>query len=272
MSQNPAPGSLPTTHPGPWAPPRKSGGESSTVSQSQRDSKPKPPGRPEKETEERKGDAARSEEARRPRREVGNPKGRVDRQRTGIGRPRGEEEKLMREIRHKGDWIAKLEHNIRRIRSSHQEDVQRRTQHLQATEERLKRTEELLAARSAELSGAHAFLSTTDRLSEAEVLSIVHGLNEHIYQVAVSLTDGWEKLESSQATGPINVDPTSRSRIPILIHRARNQDTKGLTFLLQSRLCSQVVDMTSSWGHYQELGPVYQQLSASGGHYTIDPR
>ena len=44
----------------------------------------------------------------------------------------------------------------------------------------------LLATRSAEPSGAQAPLSTTDRLSEVEVLSIVHDLNENIFQVTVN--------------------------------------------------------------------------------------
>ena len=78
-----------------------------------------------------------------------------------------------------------------------------------AMQERLRQTEELLEARAAELSGAQTFLSTADRLSEMEVLSIVRDLNENIYQVTVSLTEGWEKLESSQATGRIELDPTS---------------------------------------------------------------
>ena len=150
------------------------------------------------------------------------------------------------------------------------EDVQRRTQRIRAKEELLKQTEKLLATRSAELSGVHAFLSTTDRLSEVEVLGIVHDLNENIYQVAVNLTDEWEKLESSQAAGRMDVDPVSRYRDPAL-----SRNPVGLTFLLQSCLCCQVTKMTSSWGHHQELAileSIYQRLSASGEHNIVNLR
>lgn len=155
------------------------------------------------------------------------------------------------------------------------EDVRRRTQRIREKEELLKQTEKLLATRSAELSGVHAFLSATDRLSEVEVLRFVHDLNENIYQVAVNLTDEWEKLESSQATGRMDVDSVSRSRGPALDQRAISRNPVGLTFLLQSCLCSQVAKMTSSWGHHQELAileSIYQHLSASGEYDIVNLR
>jgi len=166
-----------------------------------------------------------------------------------------------------------LEREIGQMCGLYQEDVQRRDQHTQTMEERLKRTEELLATRSAELSGAHAFLSTMDRLSEAEVLNIVRDLNENIYQVAVNLTEEWEKLESSQVVVVISmdVDPTSRPSVPALVQLVHSRDPAGLTFLFQSCLCSLVVNITSGWGYYRELvilKPVYQRLSASGANET----
>jgi len=121
------------------------------------------------------------------------------------------------------------------------------TKHIQATEDLLKQTKELLAVKSAELSVAQTFLSTTDDLSEEEVLQIVSDLNENIYQVASGLAEEWEKSKSSQATSRMD----------------------GLASLLQSCLCSYVVSMTSSWGHYKELAAldsIYQLLSASGEH------
>lgn len=133
--------------------------------------------------------------------------------------------------------------------------------------EQLERTEELLAARTNELSGTHAFLSTADRLSEVEVLAIVRDLNENIYQVAVQLTEEWEKFDPPPATGREGVAPTSRPRVPALLQLVRNRDPASLTFLLQSWLCSQVVGMTSSWSHDGELAlleSIYQRLSASG--------
>ena len=226
-----------------------------------------PPGSSER-TGERRPDAARSE-ARRLQREIEGLNGQLEKQRADLARLRREEEKLTKDCERKGNRIATLEHEIGQMRHSYQEDAQRRTQQIRAVEERLKLTEELLATRSAELSGAHAFLSTTDRLSEVEVLSIVRDLNENIYQVAVHLTEEWEKLESSQATNQMDVDPTSQPRVPILVQLVRNRDPTGLTFLLQSYLCSQAVEMTSSWGRQQELAileSIYQRLSASGEH------
>jgi len=142
-------------------------------------------------------------------------------------------------------------------------------------QERLKRTEELLEARTAELSGAQTFLSTADRLSEMEVLSIVRDLNENLFQVAVTLTEEWEKLESSQANDSIEVDLTSKSRDPALVQLARKRDPTGLTYLLQSFLCSQAVEMASSWVRGKEpggLGSVYRHLSVAGEHRPINTK
>jgi len=155
------------------------------------------------------------------------------------------------------------------------EDVRRRIQRIRAKEELLKQTEKLLATRSAELSGVHAFLSATDRLSEVEVLGIVHDLNENIYQVAVNLTDEWEKFESSQATDRMGIDTVSRPRKPAIVQRALSRNPVDLTFLLQSCLCSQVAKMTSSWGHHKELAileSIYQRLSVSGEHNILNLR
>ena len=188
---------------------------------------------------------------------------------------RGGEERLIGKQKCEGDRIVELEHEIERVRGLHREEVQKKTQHIQAVEEQLKQTKELLAMKSAELSGAHAFLSMADRLSEVEVLGIIRDLNENIYQVAVNLTDEWEKLEPSRATSRMDVDPTSRPHVPALVQRVLSQDPVGLTFLLQSCLCSQVVKITSSWGHHRRLAileSVYKRLFASGEHHIIDVR
>jgi len=59
-----------------------------------------------------------------------------------------------------------------------------------------------MAMRAAELAGAQAFLSTTGRLSDAEVLGIVRDVSENIYQTAVKLAEEWEILESSRSWLP----------------------------------------------------------------------
>ena len=142
------------------------------------------------------------------------------------------------------------------------------TQHTRAMEQQLKKKkEELLATRSAESSRTQKFLPTTDWLSEMEVLNIARDINENIYQAVINLTEEWEKLGSSRATSRMHADPTSGPRIPALVWLVRNRDPTGLTFLLQSCLCSQVANITSSWGRHRELAilvSIYQRLSTSG--------
>jgi len=187
----------------------------------------------------------------------------------------GEEGKWRREVdkwrgkcRRRESSITRLEHEIAGIQRSRQEAVEAQVRQTRAAQEQLKQTKELLDARTAELSGAQTFLSTADRLSEMEVLSIVRDLNEKIYQVAVSLTEGWEKLEPPQATGQMEVDPAPQPHVLVLIQLARKRDLTGLTYLIQSFLCYQVMTMTSSWTYNRDLGVlkhVYQKLSASEG-------
>ena len=168
-----------------------------------------------------------------------------------------------------------LKRKITEMYVSYREAEETQTRKTRAMQTQLKQTEELLEARSAELSAAQVFLSTADRLSEMEVLSIVRDLNENIYQVAVGLTEEWEKLDPSQATTRMDVDPTSRPDVPALVRLARGRDATGLTFLLQTWLCFLAVDMTSSWGRHQEsatLGSIYKRLAVLGERHIFDPR
>ena len=235
---------------------------------------------------EERGDTERAEQRGR-----GGLKGLVAKQKADIQRL---EQKLIAECGYRDDRIAKLEQggarleqenvklekeNVKleqenaRLHGSLKEAVEAQARQARSMQERLKKTEELLQARAAEVSEAQTFLSNVDRLSEIDVLGIVRDLNENIYQVAIILARAWEKLDSSQVTGPIGVDLTSQHRDPILIQLARKRDLAGLTYLLQSFLCHQAVDMTSSWAHSRELGAleyVYQRLSASSEHHIIN--
>jgi len=246
-------------------------GRSSTVPQDQLAS---PPGLSDgtgKDAEEWRVDTA-GPEVRELQKEIERLKGRAERDGVEIARLREERETLTRNCEHQGDQIVELKYRIEWARGRHREDAQMHAQLIQTMEAKLKRTEELLATRSAELSGVQAFLSTTDRLSEAEVLNIVRDLNENIYQVATTLSEEWEKLEPPQATIRADADPAPRFRVPALVQLVRNRGPMGVTFLSQSRLCSQVASMTSSWDHDQELAilkSIYERLSASGEHRTI---
>ena len=254
--------------------PRESKVEPSPASQDRHASTSGPPKEAERK-EKRRGDVTRAEEVERLQKEFEELKGLAEKQNAEILRLRGAGERLMEKYKHREDRIVGLKHEIAKLHASHREVVEAQAQQTREVQEQLKKTEELLRARSAELSGAQTFLSTADRLSEMEVLSIVRDLNENIFQVAVGLTEGWEKLEPPQATGPIEVDLTSQPHDPVLIQLARKRDITGLTFLLQLHLCYMAVSMTSSWVHDPELGvlqTIYQRLSASGEHHIIDTK
>jgi hypothetical protein len=253
--------------------PRNTESESSTVSQDWDAPTPRPPERPEKEMEERRGDVIRIEEVKRLRKEVRDLKRLLYRQAADVETLESREKMLRWECKRRDDEIAWLEHESEKMRGSYQGVVAGHARRVREMEERLKETEDLLATRSAELSGAQTFLSTTDRLSEVEVLSIVRDLNENIFQVAVNITEEWEKLDPAETTGRMDADLNSGPRVPVLVRLARNCDPTGLTFLLQSRLCSRAVGMTSSWVHHKDLAilvSVYRRLSASGEHHSVD--
>ena len=246
--------------------------ESSTASRDQRASTP----RPSRELErERRDETVRDEEVRQLRIEVGDLRGLVERQGGKILRLRRERDEQTARCKRRDERIGYLKQEIAEMRGSHQEAMEAQIRQTRAVQEQLKQTQELLETRSAELSGAHAFLSTTDRLSEMEVLSIVRDLNENIYQAAVGLTEEWEKLDPPQVISRMDVDATSLSCASVLAQLTRSRDPVGLTFLLQTWLSVLAVDMTSSWGRHQEsavLGSVYKRLSASGEHHIFDPR
>lgn len=126
--------------------------------------------------------------------------------------------------------------------------------------------------RMEELSRSQPFLLTTDSLSEAEVLDIVHNLNENIFQVAANLAEEWEKLQSRFCLSEICFDFILHSYGHALAHRALHRDAAAITFLIQTCLCHLVGNITSSWRCHQQgeskesemLASVYERLSASG--------
>jgi len=197
----------------------------------------------------------------------------INAQKTEILRLKGWKERYTRKYRGVKERVAELEREIGKVSEAHQKTLEKRDQGAQAMADRLARTEELLATRSAELALAQSFLSTADGVSEAEVLDIVRDLNENVFQVAANLTEEWEKSGSSRANRYIidkrGIDYFSEIHGPVLVQRALNRDTEAVTFLIQSCLCSLASDIASSWSHDRKLAgleSVYQRLSGSGKH------
>ena len=223
----------------------------------------------EEREEAKERDITRSREAWQLQRENRDLKGLAEKQKAEISRLGEAEEMLKGKVGRREDRILQLDHDLEKMRNSLQEAEKVHARQTQGMQEQLKRTEELLAARSAELFGAQAFLSTADRLSEMEVLNIVYELNENIYQAAASLAEEWIKMEPPDK---MVLDLASRQRHPALVQLARNGDLTGLTFLIQSHLCYYATIMTSSWACKRDFvltKDLYQRLSASGEYPII---
>ena len=206
---------------------------------------------------------------------LGRQKTRIDAQTAEIVKLRSSKEKYAKRYRETKERIIELDHEIRDVSKEHEGALRRRDQRIREIADELARTKELLAARTTELSGAQSFLSTTDRLSEAEVLGIVRDLNENIFQVAANLTEEWEKLRASQhhrfRLNKEDVDEISECYGHALVCHVLEQDPAAVTFLVQSCLCGLVARIASSWRSdgYEELkalGSVYRSLCASGGY------
>ena len=181
-------------------------------------------------------------------------------------------EQYTRKYRAAKERIAELERTVGEASRAHKEDLAKQDRRIKAMADELAQTKELLAVRSTELAGAQSFLSTKDRISEAEVLDIVRDLNENIFQVAANLTEEWEKLRLSRHERhnitKEHVDAYSKFYGPTLVHYAKRRNTPAVTYLVQSCLCDSAVEIASSWNNRElrVLGSVYQRISSSGGY------
>jgi hypothetical protein len=209
---------------------------------------------------------------------VGRQKARIEVQTAEIVRLRSSRERYVKRCREARERILELDHEFREIYRDHEQALKERDRRMRAIEDELTQTKELLAARSTELSGAQSFLSTTDRLSEAEVLGIVRDLNENIFQVAANITEEWEKLGPTRSRGFFiskeDIESLSDFHGAALVHHVLDRDPAAVTFLIQSYLCRIAADIASSWrrGHYEQLRPldyVYKSLCKSGEHTSI---
>ena len=261
----------PARPPGLVTPRQKSEGVSSAPPD-QRPATPKQATVPNTKTEQNGEDVVGSWDLGRLRREIKDLRSRLDKEKGEKGELKRDKKRLEVEGKDKDERIKKLEQENKKLQGT----VESQTKLTQEAEEKLTKTEGLLATRSAELNGSHAFLSTKDRLSEAEVLGIVRDLNENIYQVSVKLTEEWEKVESSRTASKKNAGPAPPpTRVPALVRLVHNRDPASLTFLLQMRLCTQALNITSSWSRYRDfavIDSVYKRLSATGEHHIVDVR
>ena len=207
---------------------------------------------------------------------VGRQKAKIGSQATDILRLRGLRDKYLKWYRSTREQVEQLKRENGKLRESYEEALRKRDQRIRAVEDELALTKELLAARSTELSGAQSFLSTTDRVSETEVLGIVRDLNENIFQVAANLTEEWEKLGPSRSTRfkPTKEEINAFSEFygAPLTHQILERESTAVTFLVQSCLCRFATEISTSWRsqhetEYKVLGSIYERLSASG-EYT----
>jgi predicted nucleic acid-binding Zn-ribbon protein len=194
---------------------------------------------------------------------------------TELGKLRASREKHVKCYWVHKDRIEELKKKIEEDSKCFRETSRKQEQRIRAAEDELMQTKELLAARSTELSGAQPFLSMTDHQTGAEVLTLVRDLNENIFQVAANLTEAWEKHGTSsryRADVPqADLETLSQSYGPAIVQKVHRRCPAAVTFLVQSRLCDVVMQLTSSWQHNKELyvlRSVYQQKSTVGEYIS----
>lgn len=197
-------------------------------------------------------------------------KAKIDAQAAEIRRLKDSKEKYERGYRTARGHIAELEHELIKVSGDYEEALAKQDQQIRAMESRISRI--LPTARSTGFFGTQPPSSTTNRVSEAEVLGIVLDLNENVFQVAAGLTEEWERHTMSMRSNRLaiakeDIDTFSRSYSSALVSKVSNRDSVAVTFLVQSCLCELAAQITSSWQHDDELRllrSVYRLLSPSG--------
>ena len=165
--------------------------------------------------------------------------------------------------------IAELYNEIEKLSRNHRGVLEKQNKRIRAMEDRLNRREGLPATKPTE----RPFSSSSDRISETEVLGTVRDLNEHTFQVAAHLAEELEEFSSSRTDGftiaKEDIEALSRSYGATLVQQTLERNAAAVTFLVQSCLCELAAQITSSWRHNQELKmlrSVYRPLSPSGEH------
>lgn len=203
---------------------------------------------------------------------MGEQRAIIDAQAAEILRLRASKERYAEGYRATKERIVELEDWIEEFSRTHKETLEKQDQRIRAMEDQLRRTEEL-STKSTKYTEAKPFLSPSNRIAEAEVLGIVHDLNENVFQLAANLTDELEQFSSSRAGGftvtEEDINNLSQSYGFTLVQQALDGNPAAVTFLIQSSLCELATQITSSWRRNQELKilrSVCQLLSPSGKH------
>ena len=204
---------------------------------------------------------------------VERQKAELDAQSAQILELKASKERYVKGYRTAKGRIDLLRDKIEEISRARRETSETLDQRVRTLEGELKHTKALLAMKSTDLSALEPFFRLTDGVAEDEVLFIVRDLNEHIFQVAANLTDGWEKLRSQSSYRKTitdeEVEAFSQSYGPVLVQKVHRRSPTAVTYLIQSCFCDLVTQLTSSWRHDKELSvlaSVYKRLSATGKH------
>lgn len=197
----------------------------------------------------------------------------IDAQTAEISRLRVSKERYEEAYEAAKERIAGLEGQIEELTTTHKVALEQQNRRIEAVEDQLRRTKESPATKPTEHTRSKSLLSSPNRVSEAEVLGVVHDLNEHVFQVAAGLTEEWEEFSSSRTdrftVTKEDVDVLSWSYGPSLVNYLLDRNPAAVTFVVQSCLCELATQITSTWRHNQELKALrsaHKLLSPSGEH------
>jgi hypothetical protein len=203
---------------------------------------------------------------------VERQKATINAQAAEILRLKGSEERYAMGNRTAKERIAELEKKIEEISRTHEGTLERQNKRIQAMEDQLRRTKELLTGNSTDDTRAESISSLPNQISDTELLAIVRDLNVNVFQVAATLAEQWEELSSEPRVDMSTIaeqrsDIFGRSYVPTLVWKALKRNPVAVNLLVQSRLCELVAQIASSWRYNRELmilRSVFRHLSASG--------
>lgn len=166
-------------------------------------------------------------------------------------------------------------------------DTRRLSEELQHETRAHAETAELLEHRTKELQGSQVFLTKADRLSGAEIISMVEALNAEIFQTAASMADALVDLGRSISKVDVEAEAAREgdlktveilgNRMAELLRSSRYHEDP--TFIVQTALQATMTAcahwVISSWSFRNPedehlLGEIYATLRESGNSLKID--